>query len=116
GAAALGLDDQIGSLEAGKKADFIAVRTDTPRMTPFIVDGPFANLHHNLVHAVRGGDVDLTVVNGSVVASDGRLTNADIHELIDRARAVVPDLFARRAAYLASQDDGTASPFTTEGS
>jgi 5-methylthioadenosine/S-adenosylhomocysteine deaminase len=102
GASALGLDGQIGSLEPGKKADFIAVRTGTPRMTPLLGDGPHANLHHNLVHAVRGSDVDLVVIDGTAVAEAGRLVNADLAELIARARAAVPGLFARRAEYLAA--------------
>ena len=86
GAAALHLDDQIGSLEPGKKADFIAVRTGTPRMTPLFGAGPYANLHHNLVHAVRGSDVDLVVVDGAVAAEAGQLAQADLAELIGRAR------------------------------
>jgi 5-methylthioadenosine/S-adenosylhomocysteine deaminase len=102
GASALGLDGQIGSLEPGKKADFIAVRTGTPRMTPLLGGGPHANLHHNLVHAVRGSDVDLVVIDGTAVAEAGRLVNADLAELIARARAAVPGLFARRAEYLAA--------------
>ncbi|MEF2975888.1 amidohydrolase family protein [Subtercola sp. YIM 133946] len=114
GARALGLDAVIGSLEPGKKADLIAVRTDTPRMTPLIGSGPYANLHHNLVHAVRGSDVDLTMVDGRLLVQDGRLLTADLADLIARARAVVPDLFARRTAYLASVSDasGPAGLFT----
>jgi 5-methylthioadenosine/S-adenosylhomocysteine deaminase len=105
GARALGAGDQIGSLEPGKKADFITVRTDTPRMTPLLGTGPYANLHHNLVHAVRGSDVDLVVIDGAVAAESGQLRNADLAELIDRARSLVPGLFARRAEYLAAQAD-----------
>jgi 5-methylthioadenosine/S-adenosylhomocysteine deaminase len=108
GARALGLDDELGSLEPGKKADFIAVRTDTPRMTPIFGAGPYANLHHNLVHAVRGSDVDLVVIDGATVAEGGRLVNADLAELIDRARAAVPGLFERRSAYLATHGESPA--------
>jgi 5-methylthioadenosine/S-adenosylhomocysteine deaminase len=104
GARALGLDDQIGSLEPGKKADLISVRTDTPRMTPLIGSGPYLNMHHNLVHAVRGSDVDLTMIDGRIVVDGGLLLTADLQELIGQARAAVPGLFARRSAYLAAND------------
>ncbi|PRB40097.1 cytosine deaminase [Arthrobacter sp. MYb23] len=100
GARAIGQADRIGSLESGKQADFIAVRTGTPRTTPFITEGQYANVHHNLVHAVRGSDVSTTVVAGDVVVRDGRLCNADLSEIIDRAAATVPGLFARRSEYL----------------
>lgn len=101
GARALKLDKQIGSLEVGKQADLIAVRTDTPRMTP-LLGGAAGNLHHNLVHAVQGGDVDLTMVAGRILVEGGRLLSADISELIAEANAIVPDLFRRRADWMAS--------------
>ncbi|GJE27853.1 amidohydrolase family protein [Methylobacterium organophilum] len=107
GAKALGLDHEIGSLEAGKKADLIAVRTDTPRMTPLFGEGPYFNLQHNLVHAVRGSDVDLTMVDGRVVVQDGRLLGTDLRGLIDHVRGLAPGLFARRAAWLAEHETGT---------
>ena len=107
GAKALGLDHETGSLEVGKKADIIAVRTDTPRMTPLFGDGPYFNLQHNLVHAVRGSDVDLTMVNGTVVVEDGRLKTADLRTLIDHVRGIAPGLFARRAVWLAEHETGT---------
>jgi 5-methylthioadenosine/S-adenosylhomocysteine deaminase len=109
GARALHLDHEIGSLEPGKKADFIAVRMDTPRMTPVFGAGPHANLHHNLVHAVRGSDVDLVVIDGATAVEAGALVNADLAELIARARAVVPGLFARRARYLATHPAAPAA-------
>ena len=101
GARALKLDRQIGSIEVGKQADIIAVRTDTPRMTP-LLGGPAGNLHHNLVHAVQGGDVDLTMVAGQVLVDGGKLLSADLPAVIARANAAVPDLFRRRAEWLAT--------------
>jgi 5-methylthioadenosine/S-adenosylhomocysteine deaminase len=108
GARAIGLDAEIGSIEVGKKADLIAVRTDTPRMTPLFGDNYF-NIHHNLVHAVRGGDVDLTMVDGRIIAEDGSLKTADLKSLIARVHDVVPGLFARRAAFLAQNQHSTVS-------
>jgi 5-methylthioadenosine/S-adenosylhomocysteine deaminase len=101
GARALGLGAEIGSIEPGKWADLIAVRTDTPRMTPLLT-GAYLNLHHNLVHAVQGGDVDLTMVGGRIVVDGGRLLAADLRDLIDRVNARVPNLFGRREAWLAA--------------
>ncbi len=109
GAKSIGLDHEIGSLEPGKKADLIAVRTDTPRMTP-LMNGRDFNLHHNLVHAVRGGDVDLTMVDGRIVVDEGKLLTADMQALIAEVHAVVPDLFARRAAFLEVNRQGAVSP------
>jgi 5-methylthioadenosine/S-adenosylhomocysteine deaminase len=101
GARALGLEAETGSLEPGKSADLIAVRTDTPRMTP-LLGGPAGNLHHNLVHAVQGGAVDVTQVRGRILVDDGELVSGDLQQAIAEANRVVPDLFRRRAAWLAS--------------
>ncbi len=102
GARALGLDSEIGSIEVGKQADLIAVRTDTPRMTPLLT-GTEGNLHHNLVHAV-GGDVDMTMVAGKIVVEDSKLLTADLQELIRDMNQAVPDLFRRRAEWLATHE------------
>jgi 5-methylthioadenosine/S-adenosylhomocysteine deaminase len=103
GARALGLDRETGSIEVGKKADLIAVCTNTPRMTPLLT-GTEGNLHHNLVHAVQGGDVDMTVVDGKILVEDGELLRADLQELIRAANKAVPDLFRRRAEWLATHE------------
>lgn len=107
GAKAIGKDHEIGSLEVGKKADFIAIRTDTPRMTPLFGSGEYFNLHHNIVHAVRGGDVDMTVVDGKVVVENGELQTGDMQDFIARIHEVAPGLFARRKAWLAENAKGS---------
>ncbi|MER9068256.1 amidohydrolase [Mesorhizobium sp. M0902] len=107
GAEAIGLDHEIGSIEVGKRADIIAVRTDTPRMTPVFRDGPYFNLHHNLVHAVRGGDVSLTMVDGEILVEHGVLRTGDLREIIAEIHRVAPGLFARRAAFLAANSGGS---------
>lgn len=101
GARALGLDHLTGSLEPGKRADLIAVRKDSPRMTPFFPDGTWFNLHHNLVHAVRGSDVELTMVDGRILVDGGQLRTGDMAAIIARIHELAPGLFARRAAWLA---------------
>jgi 5-methylthioadenosine/S-adenosylhomocysteine deaminase len=115
GARAIGLDHEIGSLEKGKRADIIAVRTDTPRMTPLFSEGPYFNLQHNLVHAVRGGDVAMTMVDGEVLVEDGVLKTAEIKDVIADIHALAPGHFARRAAWLAENGGGTRQWTQKEG-
>ena len=100
GAKALGMQDQIGSLEAGKLADIIAVDIATPRMTPLIDQGHLFNLHTNLVHAVQGQDVHMTMVNGEVVVENRKLVNADLQALIDQVNLAAPQLFKRRDEWM----------------
>ncbi|SEL21638.1 amidohydrolase family protein [Pacificibacter marinus] len=107
GAKAVGLGDVTGSIEIGKKADIIAVNGNQPRMTPFHPDGPWFNLQHNLVHAVRGSDVTMTMVNGQIVVDDGKLVTGDMDEIIDRVHFLSPGLFTRRAKWLAENDGAT---------
>jgi len=107
GAKAIGLDHEIGSIEVGKRADIIAVDTSTPRMTPLFGEGPYFNLQHNLVHAVRGSDVVMTMVDGNVIVDDGALTEVDLDYIIADVRKMAPDHFARRAAWLAENGGGT---------
>ena len=75
GARALGMDNQIGSLEAGKRADLIVVSIAGARQTPM-----YDPLSH-LVYVARGGDVTTTIVNGKVLMRDRTvltLTEADV--------------------------------------
>ncbi|MFI5177083.1 MAG: 5'-deoxyadenosine deaminase [Vicinamibacterales bacterium] len=71
GAHALGLDREIGSIEPGKRADLIVVRANGLHQTPGL--DPYATL----VYASRPGDVELTMVDGHVVAREGELDWAD---------------------------------------
>ena len=103
GAKALGMQDEIGSLEVGKQADLIAVKLDTPRMTPLIDHGKLFNLHTNLVHAVQGQDVVMTMVAGQTVVRNGCLINADLQALIDQVNHAAPRLFGRRDQWFAKQ-------------
>jgi 5-methylthioadenosine/S-adenosylhomocysteine deaminase len=106
GAKAIGMADEIGSLEVGKKADIVSVRMDTPRMTPLVA----GFLQHNLVHAVQGGDADLVMVNGTVIAEGGVLRTADMPALIGAVNEAAPNLLRRRDAWLEKNRDGAVTP------
>jgi 5-methylthioadenosine/S-adenosylhomocysteine deaminase len=87
GGEALGLP--VGTLEAGRPADVIRLRTDDPRFTPSVSD---SELLGHLVWAGAGYLVTDVWVGGSCVVEDGRCTHIDE----ERARAEV----SRRAQRL----------------
>jgi 5-methylthioadenosine/S-adenosylhomocysteine deaminase len=81
GARALGLEQRLGSIEAGKLADLIAVRTDAPRQVPM-----YDPISH-LVYTTHGDDVVLTMVNGQVLMRDGVVTTLKEAQVLQDARA-----------------------------
>jgi 5-methylthioadenosine/S-adenosylhomocysteine deaminase len=84
GARALHMEAQIGSLEAGKRADLITVSMRAARQTPM-----YDPVSH-LVYATNGGDVRTTIVNGKVLMKDRqvRTLNRDV-VLADAKRLAV---------------------------
>jgi 5-methylthioadenosine/S-adenosylhomocysteine deaminase len=83
GAAALGLEHEIGSLEVGKKADIAVLDLDHPRFRPLLVEGPFPNLAGLLLFTASGHDVRDVVVDGRIVVRDRRLRTLDQHEIME---------------------------------
>jgi 5-methylthioadenosine/S-adenosylhomocysteine deaminase len=76
GAKALGLDDVIGSLETGKRADLIVIDRHKPHLTPMY------NPISHLVYAATGSDVGATIINGQLVVENGRLLTLDIEKIM----------------------------------
>jgi 5-methylthioadenosine/S-adenosylhomocysteine deaminase len=79
GARALGLDKEIGSLEAGKRADVIAVRLDRPNAVPLYE--PVSQM----VFALKAGDVRDVMVNGKAVVRDSRIQTLDEAAILAKA-------------------------------
>ena len=75
GAQLIGLENMIGTIEEGKKADIVIVSTDTPHMTPTY------NPYSQLVYAAAGQDVRDAIINGRVVYRDRHFTGLDSHEI-----------------------------------
>ena len=80
GARALGLSDSLGSLEPGKKADFITIDTDAPHLQP--VWNPVATA----VFAAQGRDVDTVVIDGRVVMRNRVVLTMDEAAVTDDVR------------------------------
>ena len=89
GARTLGLEDEIGSIEPGKRADLIVVDRDRPHLAP----GP--DPYSTLVYAGRGSDVRATVVDGEVLVDDFAPLRVDRAEIIADARAAAREIAAR---------------------
>jgi len=78
---AFGQPDQIGSLEAGKKADVIIVDLDDPRMTM-----PSLSVPSLLVNFAKSSDVATTIVDGKVLMRDKEILCLDEGQLLDEFR------------------------------
>jgi 5-methylthioadenosine/S-adenosylhomocysteine deaminase len=82
GASALGLGNETGSLELGKKADIIAVCINQPHMVPM-----YDPVSH-LVYSARGSDVRFAWVDGIQVLAHGIACSISEAEVVAEARRV----------------------------
>jgi 5-methylthioadenosine/S-adenosylhomocysteine deaminase len=89
GATALGLDADIGSVEAGKHADLIVIDRDRPHVLPGL--DPYSAI----VYAARATDVRTTIVDGEVLVRDGQPVRVDLAEIAAHARTAARELTAR---------------------
>jgi 5-methylthioadenosine/S-adenosylhomocysteine deaminase len=80
GARVAGLDKQIGSLEAGKRADLITLRLDRPHAVPLY------NVYSQIVYALKGSDVEDVVVNGKPIVRDSRSLTLDANLVLTKAK------------------------------
>ncbi|HEY0428377.1 MAG TPA: amidohydrolase [Pyrinomonadaceae bacterium] len=71
GARALHLENFIGSIEAGKRADIVLVASNDLNQTPFY------NIYSSLVYATKANDVETVIIDGKVIMRDRRLLTLD---------------------------------------
>jgi 5-methylthioadenosine/S-adenosylhomocysteine deaminase len=113
GARALGLDARIGSLEAGKLADFILVDLQRPSLSPIYTD-PMRNIVPNLVYSGRGDEVTLVAVDGRVIYENGRLIHMDSEDVVSAAQKAAARLGPGAASEF-WKINGTNARFMREG-
>jgi len=82
GAAVLNWDEEIGSLEVGKKADLIAIDLRQPHLTPL-----YDPISH-LVYTTKGSDVRHVWVDGRRTVADGRISTLDVAEVINEVTRI----------------------------
>ncbi len=79
GARALGLEKEIGSLEAGKRADITVLDLGRPHLAPR------PDIISTVVYAAEASDVRTVLVDGRVLLRDGALTTIDERTTVDEA-------------------------------
>ena len=89
GAKALLWDEEIGSLEAGKKADIVIVDFRQPHLVPSY------DVLAELVRLASGKDVETVIVDGQVVVENGVVTKVDENQIVDEARDCAAEIVAR---------------------
>ncbi|MGR6543555.1 amidohydrolase [Paenibacillus tundrae] len=83
----LNLEEQVGVLEVGRKADIILIDLSKPHLQPV------HNLESLVAYSVNGSDVDTTIVNGKILMKGRQLLTIDeeilFHETRTRAKRIV---------------------------
>jgi 5-methylthioadenosine/S-adenosylhomocysteine deaminase len=80
GARALHMEKEIGSIEAGKKADLILISLDEPNAVPMY------DIYAQLAYALKGSDVKTVVIGGRTVMRDRKLLTINEAEVLVKAR------------------------------
>ncbi|MGW0632279.1 amidohydrolase family protein [Streptomyces sp. NPDC001984] len=96
GARAMGQAHELGAVTVGRLADLVLIDLHAPAFTPL------NDVRGQLVYCESGGSVTLTMVDGRVVAEDGRVTTVDETALLAEAR----ELFAARRPALRAAHAG----------
>ena len=86
GAKVLGLDDEIGTLEPGKKADMIFIRTDKLHLCP---DNDVCT---NIVYSANGSDVDTVMIDGKIIMQNRKMINLDEKEVMKQVKKIAKRL------------------------
>jgi 5-methylthioadenosine/S-adenosylhomocysteine deaminase len=80
GARALHMEKEIGSLETGKKADFVILTLDVPNAVPMY------DVYSQIVYALKASEVQTVVVAGKTLLKDGKLLTIDEPAAIAKAK------------------------------
>lgn len=79
GAKVIGLEKEIGSLEAGKKADLITISLNKPHLSP--IYDPYSHL----IYCANGADVADVIVNGKIIMKNRQVKTMDEEKILAEA-------------------------------
>jgi cytosine/adenosine deaminase-related metal-dependent hydrolase len=97
GARALGLEKEIGSIEVGKKADFVVVRPGlgaAPWDEEQVKEGGLDPMTA-VVYSCTGRDVEMVIVDGEVLVNEGKLVRMNEKEVVEAARKSIKGIRER---------------------
>ena len=80
GARALHMEKEIGSLEAGKKADLVLISLNEPNAVPMY------DIYAQIAYSLKGSDVETVVIGGRVVMQERKLLTVDEPRVLEKAR------------------------------
>mgnify|MGYP000700157562 FL=1 len=83
GAKALGLSEEIGSLEVGKKADIAILNLNTPSLTPR------NNLLAGLSYSANGSEVETVIIDGKITMENRRILTMDEEIVYEKVNAII---------------------------
>ena len=109
----MGMEESVGSLRAGKKADVVLVALDTPAMSP-VLAWPVRNIVPNLVYSASGSEVDTVLIDGAFVVENGRMRTIDEDAEIKRANRCA-QLLCQRLEATGWEKDMPLAGWTREG-
>jgi 5-methylthioadenosine/S-adenosylhomocysteine deaminase len=89
GATALGIAEEVGTIEVGKKADLVMVDMKAPHLTPY--RHPISHL----VYAANGGDVDTVICNGQILMQEREIVTMNENALLEEAEEATRELLSR---------------------
>ena len=82
GGAVLGIEQEVGTIEKGKKADIIVIDLQSPHLVPLY------NPYSSLVYSANGADVRDVIVDGQILLRDRIFQTLDPEEIMEKVRAL----------------------------
>ena len=86
GAKVLGLEDSIGTIEEGKKADLIFIKTDKIHLCPE------NDICTNLVYSANGADVDKVMIDGKIIMQNRKMIDINEREIMKKVKKIAKRL------------------------
>lgn len=91
GAKAAGLENEIGSLEVGKKADLMLLDLRKPHLTP-LLRKPKLSVVSLLVYSAVGSDVDTTIVDGRILMQGREVKSLDEQQVLRDSQSAAEEM------------------------